>query len=234
MKSTKYIWILFLSLGFLLSSCDFSEDAGDRSFNQNLQSFNNSINKVDSAIVLIDQMQNELNQIDEQQELGKMEDIEAKTEKDKIRSDFGRRIAQNSNLKPVTGLPGWALRLGLTEPHGMKLDMTFSQATSETNPNEGYNSVILVYRGTYDQAMKQAQLIAAQASIPMSKDFEDAQKLAREYDIATLKGMAYMNFEIGSANLPHYSIAITVDEDGILTISATDTDKFNEQLNETE
>ncbi len=43
-----------------------------------------------------------------------------------------------------------------------------------------------------------------------------------------------MNFEIGSANLPHYSIAITVDEDGILTISATDTDKFNEQLNETE
>jgi hypothetical protein len=64
----------------------------------------------------------------------------------------------------------------------------------------------------------------------MSKDFKDAQVLASEYGIESLKGMAYMNFELGAAELPPYTLSITVDEDGTLTISATDTQKLAAQL----
>ena len=179
-------------------------------------------------------MQEELDFIEQQQQTGQIDAGEARRARQRIRSDYGSRITQNSHVLPVTGLPLWASQLGLSEPVGMALDANFSQSTSENNPGEGYNSIVLVYRGSYDRAMQQAQSIANRASIPMSKDFADAQQLAREYDMAVLKGMAYMNFEIGSNQLPLYSIAITVDEDGTLTISATDTQKFNEQLNDLE
>lgn len=226
-------WVTLLMV-LIASSCNFGEDGSDRSFNQNLQSFNDSFNKVDSAILLIDQMQDELVIVEEQQQNGQLDAGEAKRARQRIRSDYGNRISQNSQVMPVTGLPLWASQLGLSEPVGMTLDANFSQSTSESNLNEGYNSIVLVYRGSYDRAMQQAQIISSRASIPMSKDFADAQQLAREYDIAVLKGMAYMNFEIGATQLPPYSIAITVDEDGTLTISATDTQKFNEQLNDLE
>ncbi len=228
MNFSPYI-ILLLVVAFL-SSCDFNEDAKEKTFNQNLQSFNNSFEKVDSAIVLIDQMQEEIDEVEEGRKKGLIDGDEAQTKTDQIRNKYGRRIARSSNLHPTTKLPLWATRLGLTEPRGLTIDVDYSQSTSESNPVDGYNSVMLVYRGDYGVAMKQAARIASLANIPMSKDFADAQILAKEYGIETLKGMAYMNFEMGSTDLPPYTLAITVDEDGTLTISATDTKKLAEQL----
>ncbi|MDP2724546.1 MAG: hypothetical protein Q8O72_17560, partial [Bacteroidales bacterium] len=144
--------------------------------------------------------------------------------------NYGRRIARNSNLNPTKKLPMWASRLGLTEPQGMTLDGDYSQSTSERNVNEGYNSVVMVFHGSYDLAMNQAAAIAQKAGIPMSKDFKDAQQLAAEYGIESLKGMAYMNFEMGSMDLPPYTISISVDDDGTLTLSVTDTRKLAEQM----
>jgi len=223
-------YIFFLLVVALLTSCDFNEDAKEKTFNQNLQSFNDSFGKVDSAIVLIDQMQEEIDQVEENRKNGLIESGEAQERTDQIRNKYGRRIARSSNLNPATKLPLWATRLGLSEPRGMTLDVDYSQSTSESNPVDGYNSVLLVFRGDYDVAMNQAARIAALANIPMSKDFADAQILAKEYGIETLKGMAYMNFEMGSTDLPPYTLAITVDEDGTLTISATDTKKLSQQL----
>ncbi len=230
MKMNVSLWFcLVLTTGFL-ASCDFDEDVKEKTFNQNLQSFNNNYNKVDSALVLIDQMQIEIDKVEAKRDRGEINEVEAEAKSDQIKNSFGRRIARASNVNPTTKLPLWANRLGLSEPQGMQIDVDFSQSTSESNPNDGYNSVLLVYRGGYNQAMDQARIIASKAHIPMSKDFEDAQILAKEYGIESLKGMAYMNFEMGATELPPYTLAITVDEDGTLTISATDTKKLAEQL----
>lgn len=230
MKLFARFSIFFLVFTLFLTACDFSEDAGDKNFNQQLQVLNNNLNKVDSAMVLIDKMQIELDKVEAGREAGVVDDEAAALQNDRIRNNYGRRIARNSNTNPTRRLPSWAGQLGLTEPQGMQLDVDYSQSTSEKNVNEGFNSVVMVFRGSYDQAMSQARIIASKAGIPMSKDFKDAQLLAEEYDIETLKGMAYMNFEMGSANLPPYTIAITVDENGTLTVSATDTRKLAEQL----
>ena len=232
MKSNRlFFGTLCVSILFMFS-CDFSEDAGDKTFNQQLQSLNSSLNKVDSTMVLIDEMQNELDKVEESRKNGLVENEEAEMMNDRIKNRYGRRIAKNSNLSPTKRLPLWAGQLGLTEPQGMILDEDYSQSTSENNVNEGFNSVVMVYRGSYAQAMSQASNIAAKAGIPMSKDFQDAQQLAVEYGIETLKGMAYMNFEMGSAELPEYTMSITVDEDGTLTLSVTDTRKLAEQMDD--
>jgi len=222
--------IYLLLVVALVSSCDLNEDAKEKTFNQNLQTFNDSFEKVDSAIVLIDQMQVEIDRVEESRLNGQIGGDEAQAQADQIRNKYGRRIARSSNMHPATKLPLWATRLGLTEPTGMTIDVDYSQSTSENNPTDGYNSVLLVYRGDYNIAMNQAARIASLANIPMSKDFADAQVLAKEYGIETLKGMAFMNFEMGSTDLPPYTLAITVDEEGTLTISATDTKKLSEQL----
>jgi hypothetical protein len=225
---TSLVCVVLVS--FFLSSCDFNEDVKEKTFNQNLESFNNNYNKVDSALLLIDQMQVEIDRIEESRKRGDLESSAADEKTDQIRNRYGRKIARASNLNPTTKLPLWATRLGLTEPKGMSIDIDYSQSTSESNPDDGYNSVLLVYRGEYNQAMNQARMIASMANIPMSKDFKDAQVLASEYGIESLKGMAYMNFELGAAELPPYTLSITVDEDGTLTISATDTQKLAAQL----
>jgi len=42
---------------------------------------------------------------------------------------------------------------------------------------DGFDSVTLVYHGDYDWAMQQANSIASKAKIPVSPEFEMAQKL---------------------------------------------------------
>ena len=86
-----------------------------------------------------------------------------------------------ANENPVISLPYWAVKLGLTEPQGLTLDSDFSQSTSENNPDEGFNSVVMVYRGAYQVAMEQAKMIAAKAVIPLSDDYEAAQQLAEKF-----------------------------------------------------
>ena len=39
-----------------------------------------------------------------------------------------------------------------------------------------------------------------------------------------------MNFELGAKDNPKYNIAITVDDKGVLTISATDGEKMEQEL----
>ncbi len=226
------VLLVFLVL-FGLHSCDDipgeNENVGQK-FNENLDEFTNSIDKVDSTLDLMDKLQKDIDQIEEDRQLGHITDDEAIERLNKINNTLGRKIAKQTNTKPTVGLPRWAIKLGLTEPQGMAFDQDFSQSTSERDPVEGFNSVILVYRGEYNHAMQQAELIAKKAGIPLSQDYKDAIKLKEEYGIETIKGASYMNFEIGAENNPQYNISITVDDDGTLTINATDYDAFLNQM----
>jgi hypothetical protein len=113
----------------------------------------------------------------------------------------------------------------------MAIDSDYSQITSERNPDEGYNSVLMVYKGSYANAMKQAAIIAARARIPMTPEYKTINEMNKQSNGEDIiRGVAYMNFEPGAPNQPKYAIAITVNDKGVLTISATDSRQMEEQL----
>lgn len=231
-RTSTSAFFCFIVASLLLHSCDGPETNENKDFQQNLSSFNSTINKVDSTFKLMDIMQQKVEDVERERALGEISDEEAIEKLNHIHNTLGRQIASTSNVRPVNGLPAWARQLKLSEPTGMELDRDYSQATSENNDDEGFNSIILIYRGNYDAAITQAGIIAEKANIPMSQDYKDALMLSRKYDIESIKGASYMNFEIGSDNNPKYNISITVDDDGTLTINATDTDALMKQLGE--
>ena len=234
MNYTRILYpiISFLFALFFLYSCDEPTEVKDGDdFQQNLSSFNNTMDELDNTLDLMDSMQLQINSIEEKRTLGEISNDEAIIQLNRINNKLGRQINKSSNANSLNGMPMWAKKIGLTEPKEMFFDKEISQSTSENNQNEGFNSIIMVYTGSYEEAMKQAGIIAQKANIPMSQDYKDALVLSRDYNIKTIKGAAYMNFEFGSDNNPRYNISITVDNIGTLTINATDTYALMEQLN---
>jgi len=202
------IILYFIPLSILLYSCDEQETTENENFQQNLNTFNNTMNKLDSTLNLMDSLQITVDIVEEDRALGKITDEEAIEKLDQINNTLGRQIAITSNFHPIEGLPAWAKQLGLTAPTGMKLDKDYSQSTSEKNDNEGFNSITLIYRGKYNVAIQQAEIIANRANIPISQDYKDALILSEKYNIESIKGAAYMNFDFGSDNNPRYNILL--------------------------
>ncbi|MBN2615096.1 MAG: hypothetical protein JXR71_05325 [Bacteroidales bacterium] len=230
-KNIFYIPFLFIS-AMMLSSChqDQKKDDSDK-FQDKLHTFNSSINKVDNAIKLMDSLEQELNKVKAERDAGKITEAEAQKLMDAINKTLGRKVARSTNYHPASSLPNWAIRLGLSTPVNMTIDSDYSQTTSESNPDEGFNSLLMVYKGNYENAMKQAAIIAARARVPMTPEYKTIREMnagAKNEDI--IKGVAYMNFEPGAPNQPKYAIAITVSEKGVLTISATDSKQMEIQL----
>lgn len=232
MRTISFFVATLVVLLLVLSACEEDKTNEKEAFNDNLNSFNKTMNKVDKTMDVVDQMQSEVDSVEEDRALGKIDDDEAIERLEAINTKYSRTIAKLANEHPAITLPAWATRLGLTEPAGLTLDKDFSQFTSEDNPEEGFNSVVMVYRGDYQLAMEQAEIIASKAGIPMSSDYAAAKQLAEKYGTAVIKGAAYMNFELGSDTHPKYNIAITVDEDGSLTVTATDAKKLSEQFDQ--
>ncbi len=233
MSRTNRLFYTFIALlAFTFTACEENRSDEKEAFNDNLDSFNQTIDKVDKTMDVVDLMQADVEKVENDRVMGKIDDEEAVRRLEAINNKYSRTIAKLANDNPVVSLPVWATRLGLTEPTGLQLDRDFSQSTSENNPDEGFNSVVLVYRGDYNQAMDQAKLIAERAGIPLSSDYEAARQLSEKYGTESIKGAAYLNFELGSEIHPKYNIAITVDEDGLLTITATDAKKLSEQFSQ--
>lgn len=222
--------VIIFSLIIFVSCEEESKPTESSKFKDKLQSFNSSINKADESMKVIDEMQSEIEKIDKDIEEGKLSEEEGALKKERINETYSHKLAKSANVNPARRLPDWARDLGLTEPQGLKIDRDISQTTSEKNETEGYNSVLLIYKANYEIAMQQAAIIAKKAGIPMSKDYVMARKMEKEIGEVIIKGVAYLNFEIGSEAHPQYTIAITVDESGVLAISANDTFKMTEQL----
>ena len=133
----------------------------------------------------------------------------------------------DKNSLPSYTLPLWAKRLGMTYPKGMQLDKTLSKKVS-TN-DAWYSSTTLVYEWNYTIALEQAQAIAEKAGLFISKNFEQAQALAKIGDIDYISGLdvgslinwiVYANHELLDTNMDNL-LSVSVDQDGILTIEAT-------------
>ena len=221
-----YLRLQFIFLGviaLLFLGCEEKKATDAKDFNKNLKSFNKSISQLDKTMDAIDAMDKEVEKVLELKNSGAISEQEAGRRLDILRNKYTKelsKISGNENTSMI--LPPWAVKLGLTLPENMTPDKSLSQTTSKDDPVSGYNSLTFIYKGDYKTAMQQAKRIAAIANIPEGKDYLDAQRMAKELDIEPLKGAIYMNYEIGKEDDKRYHIAITVDETGILTISATD------------
>jgi len=221
--------VLLSSLIFLVTACLPEEKSESEKFENQLESFNQSMENIGTTMDMVDAMQAEIETIERKRALGELTDKEADQQLNEVKETYGRVIARRSNINPATTLPGWARQLGLSEPAGLTLDPDYSQLTSVKNSDEGFNSILLVYYGDYITSMREAKRIAEAAKIPISKDYKQAVELAKTYSSTPIKGIAYMNFDPFVSDA-EFNVSITVDETGMLTISAVNVRQMQKQF----
>jgi hypothetical protein len=127
----------------------------------------------------------------------------------------------------VYWLPLWAKRIWVTEPVGMELNKKLSKFNVVNT--SGYSSTVLVYSWSYDVALQQAKDIAKKAHLSVSKNFQQAQSLAKLGNIDYISGLdlgslsrwiVYTNHELLDTNVDQL-LSVSVDQYWILTIEAT-------------
>ena len=126
-------------------------------------------------------------------------------------------------------LPLRAKKLWMIEPTWMDFDKMLSKQTYTSD--NGYTSTILVYKWDYAVAIQQAKLIAQNAHLYVSKDFQQAQSLAKVGDVNYISGLdieglskwiVYVNHELLDTNMDNL-LSVSVDQEGTLIIEATKT-----------
>ena len=227
------VWALSLLLsgaavGFF--SCGNSRSNSKKKFDVRLNKFNRSLRKADKTLDMMDAMASRKALVEADYRAGKISEAEARRRLAAIQHQYGQKMGNTPAVSAGTGLPAWAKALGLVEPNNMVLDKTLSQITTEDRNGAGFNSVTLVYKGNYRQAMAQAKRIAALARVPLTPEYRTAMEMKKKYGEAILKGAVYMNFEPGRKSSSKYNIAITVDAAGVLTISAADAEKMEREM----
>jgi hypothetical protein len=224
MKKPRLFLLIGLVSLFVVAACnsDKNSEQKEGSLEDQISEFKDSLSEIDEALDLADFLNENLEMINKKVASGELDRKEANKITNDLINSYKREIAKRSNLNPTTSLPEWAIELGLTEPKGMTIDADFSSLTSVDDEDNGYNSVKLIYQGEYRQALNQASIIAAQAKIPMSKEYKDAMEKAKKYPSARagIRGVSYMNYEFGEEKTPTYKISITVNKKGELTINA--------------
>lgn len=123
-------------------------------------------------------------------------------------------------------LPLWAKKLGMIKPEWMQFSKDLSKHSSN---DSGYNSTTLVYKWTYTIALQQAQRIAKQAHLYVSKEFKKAQALVQSGDLQYISGLdidtlaswvVYVNHELLTTNVDEF-LSVSVDQDWTLIIETT-------------
>jgi hypothetical protein len=126
-------------------------------------------------------------------------------------------------------IPDWVVKLGISEPEGMKFDQDFSNYTSVDSPSEGFNSVSLVYNGDYDMAVKAAAKIAASAKLVPGGNFIAKNSPVSNVTHNTSKVVTYLNYSLGNTD-QDFLISLQVEPSGKLFIEVTDNKQLNKCL----
>lgn len=218
--------LLFVSVIviYLFSFCNSPEEkTGEDVFNEQMDSFKKSMEEIDESMDLVTLINEQINEIERKVDSGFLSREQGNRLIEEINDTYRRELARLSNINPARTLPQWAIDLGLTTPEGLILDPDYSSSTSINDPEYSYNSVKLVYRGSYEKSLKEAGKIAGKAGIPMSREYAEAYEKAEKYPsiLDEIRGIAYMNYDFENRD-GEYKISITVDENGILTIYAID------------
>ena len=146
-----------------------------------------------------------------------------------LRIQIKRNEAVNDESHSPDKIPDWVNKLGISEPLGMKFDPVFSDYTSVNDPSEGFNSVSLVYTGTYEKAIEEASRIAANAKLTVGGVLKAIGSPVINSHSNTNSGISYLNYSLGKNN-QDFLISIRVEPSGRLTIMATDNKQLNKCL----
>lgn len=161
---------------------------------------------------------------------GKISRITFDSLSDEIRSQLSRKDVMDSDSHLLEKLPEWVSQLGISKPQGMKFDKAFSDFTSVENPSEGFNSVTLVYFGTYEKAVEEATRIARDANLAFGVDFKAKGSPERKSSVSNEKsGISFLNYNLGDTK-KDFLISVKVEPSGRLTITVTDNKQLNDCL----
>jgi hypothetical protein len=146
-----------------------------------------------------------------------------------LRTQLERNAALQDESHNPDKMPEWVTMLGITEPDGMKFDQVFSNYTSVNDPAEGFNSVSLVYTGTYDKAIAEAARIAESAKLSIGREFITIGSPLKSQSINNTARVSYMNYNLDKTD-QDFLISVQVEPSGLLTIMVTDNKQLNECL----
>lgn len=132
---------------------------------------------------------------------------------------------EKQKLQRLWTLPIWAEKLWLSLPHGMKLQKNLSHQVQAWTTWQ--DSLLLVYKGPYDNALQEAQRIASGAKLFLSPEIAQAQAMLKSWN--TLSGFAtqelmdaivYTNHRLLDSNIDTL-ISVSVAKEWLLTLEAT-------------
>ncbi len=204
MPATAFIFLI----ATLLFSCSGggSKSSGEAAYQpQNLH-------EADSMIRHLDQLYDD----------DKITTAEYKLRMSELTGEAERMRAGEDNPDPALRLPQWALNLGLSMPNDMVLVPEYSHQTTAGDMGEGFNSVTLVFKGSYDTAMREATRIAREANVPVSSSWQKNDELNKKLGKPEIPGKTWTNYDLGMDQDEDYFVSIEVDQSGMLTISAAD------------
>ena len=148
---------------------------------------------------------------------------------DQLHLQIERKEALNEDNHSLEKIPDWVVQLGIGQPNGMKFDPTFSDYTSVDSPSEGFNSVSLVYDGSYEVAVAEAKKIAESAKLTLAGILKTkGRPISKERKICYPE-ISYLNYSLGKTD-KDFLISVQVMPSGRLTIMVTDRKQLNERL----
>ncbi len=230
----KKIVFSFLILALLLScktqpQQQESDQQNAAKTNEELQSQSDELTKsmdnLDEAMNLASQLNERIQLVEKRFQDGEISRKHADELIASINKRYGKDIASASETDLGHVFPEWLEALNISEPQGLTYDAATSFQTNEKNLQDGYNSVLFIYNGSYQQAMNEADRIAKAAGISLTETYKKAREVSKRLgkEIAGIKGVTYMNYKLGSQDFSEpYKISINVDEKGKFTLNVVD------------
>jgi hypothetical protein len=148
---------------------------------------------------------------------------------DVLRAQIKGNEAVEDNPHILDKMPEWVSKLGIPEPQDLVFDKDFSSFTSVDNPQEGFNSVSLIYTGTYANAVEQAARIAASAGLSAGGNFMAKGNPSKQQPSFKKNGVRYLNYSLDKTK-QDFLISVEAEASGRLTLVVTDNKQLNKCL----
>ena len=157
--------------------------------------------------------ENRLQSLEDGLETGNITQHEYDSLSDLLRIQIRRNDALKETPQKSEIIPEWATKLGISAPVAMLFDPDFSDYTSVDDPSDGFNSVSLVYSGSYNTAIEEAARIAADAKLSVGGIFKSKGSPVKSAVKKSKLTVSYMNYSLDETDLD-YLISVRVEPSG--------------------
>lgn len=132
-----------------------------------------------------------------------------------------------SSAEVIKEMPAWLKDLGFVPPVDMVFESVFSNYTSQSNPDEGFNSAELVYMGNYDTALIRAKHFAEVFKLKKHSLAPEINNLGKNSKF--VHPVTYLNYQLLKPT-GDYLISVQVLPSGRLSFMFTNNKQLNDRL----